>query len=290
MKKRKITAVKLLAGIGGLVIVFLLGGLVSGLLYDFLEKTSPQGDMPATATAKPALTQEQQEERYRAIKEAMGEETPQETKTGQDQAKPGEGQSRDVIDFSYLETINPDIYAWITIPGTNIDYPVLQHPTDDSYYLHHNLDGSYGYPACIYTESLNAKDFSDPNTVIYGHNMRSTGTMFAQLHKFADKDFFEKNNQIILSLPQRELHYQVFAAYAYDDRHLLYSFDFQDKGVFEAYLESVYDIREMGANIDSDRKATAEDHIITLVTCMMDRNDTEHRFLVQAVLTEELFQ
>ncbi|HBA46218.1 MAG TPA: hypothetical protein DCZ91_00130, partial [Lachnospiraceae bacterium] len=70
------------------------------------------------------------------------------------------------VDFADLqENTNQDIYAWIYIPDTKIDYPVLQHPTDNTYYLNYNLDGSRGYPGCIYTEDYNEKDFSDPNTV-----------------------------------------------------------------------------------------------------------------------------
>ena len=57
--------------------------------------------------------------------------------------------------------MNPDVYAWITVPGTEIEYPILQHPSDNSYYFMHNIDGSYGYPGCIYTENLNSKDFTD---------------------------------------------------------------------------------------------------------------------------------
>lgn len=77
------------------------------------------------------------------------------------------------IDFAALKEENSDVYAWIYVPGTNVDYPVLQHPTDDAYYLEHNMDGSKGLPGCIYSESVNTKDFTDPNTVLYGHNMKN---------------------------------------------------------------------------------------------------------------------
>ena len=69
--------------------------------------------------------------------------------------------------------MNPDVYAWIAVPGTEIEYPILQHPSDNSYYFMHNSDGSYGYPGCIYTENLNSKDITDNNTVIYGHNVKN---------------------------------------------------------------------------------------------------------------------
>ena len=87
------------------------------------------------------------------------------------------------LDWEELEAVNPDIYAWIYIPNTNIDYPVLQRSGDNDYYLEHNLDGSRGKPGCIYTEDLNSKEFTDYNTVIYGHNMKS-GAMFRTLHDF----------------------------------------------------------------------------------------------------------
>ncbi len=54
------------------------------------------------------------------------------------------------LDWDEMRKLNPDIYAWICIPGTDIDYPVLQHPTDDSYYLNYNMNGTRGYPGCIY--------------------------------------------------------------------------------------------------------------------------------------------
>ena len=96
------------------------------------------------------------------------------------------------IDFEQLHIDNPDIYAWIYVPGTLVDYPVLQHPTDNSFYLEHNIDGSAGYPGCIYTELYNKKDFSDRNTLMYGHNM-ANGTMFATLHYYENSQNFEEN-------------------------------------------------------------------------------------------------
>lgn len=77
------------------------------------------------------------------------------------------------IDFASLKETNPDIYAWIEIPDTNVNYPIVQSADDDSYYLNHTIDGQEGYPGSIYTEKVNAKDFSDFNTVIYGHDMKT---------------------------------------------------------------------------------------------------------------------
>ncbi|MGN0307397.1 MAG: class B sortase [Lachnospiraceae bacterium] len=185
------------------------------------------------------------------------------------------------VDFEGMRKVNQDVYAWITIPGTAIDYPILQHETDNTYYLNHNIDGSYGYPGCIYTENLNSKDFKDNNTIIYGHNMKN-GTMFADLHKYVDITFLEEHDEILIYTPEKELKYKIFAAYVYDDRHLLYSFDFADSEVYEAYLESVFSIKDVDANIRSDLEITGEDKIITLETCISSQ--PEKRLLVQAVL------
>ena len=130
-----------------------------------------------------------------------------------------------VIDFDKLcSETNSDIYAWITIPDTKIDYPIVQHATSNEYYLNYNLDGSKGYPGCIYTENYNSKDFSDFQTVIYGHNMKN-GSMFAHLHKFEDAKFFEEHPYVFIYTPDRLLVYKIFASYEYSNDHLLFQYD-----------------------------------------------------------------
>ena len=85
-------------------------------------------------------------------------------------------------DFRALKAQNPDIYAWLYIPGTDINYPVCQ-STNDVYYLTHNTQGGLDANGALYTESAyNGKGFTDPVTVIYGHNMRS-GKMFGNLEE-----------------------------------------------------------------------------------------------------------
>ena len=117
------------------------------------------------------------------------------------------------VDFAALqEDTCADIYAWISIPDTRIDYPVLQHPSDDTYYLNYNLDGSKGYPGCIYTERENSRDFSDFNTVIYGHNMKN-GSMFHDLHSYEDESFLPDHPYVYIYTPDRVMRYRIFAAY-----------------------------------------------------------------------------
>ncbi len=251
--------------------------------------------------AKPAMTQEELEETMSSYKVGVEDilaseveedgletnvevEVTDEDTTGQEISEGTEGViSSSGIDFAGLQALNPDVYAWISVPGTVIEYPVLQHATDNSYYLNYNIDGSYGYPGCIYTENMNAKDFSSNHTVIYGHNMKN-GSMFAGLHQFREKDFFDNHKQVFIYTPSQTFVYQIFAAYVYDDRHLLYSFDFTDPAIYQSYLDTVFAIRDMSANIDHNVSITSEHKIITLATCMA--NDPDSRLLVQAVLVE----
>lgn len=193
---------------------------------------------------------------------------------------------RRTVDFAALQTeINADIYAWISIPDTQIDYPVVQHPSDDTYYLNYNLDGTKGYPGCIYTERENAKDFTDYNTVIYGHNMKN-GTMFHDLHLYEDESFLPEHPYVYIYTPDRVLRYQIFAAYRYDDRHLLYSFDYATEEGRNGYLSEISSIRNMSIVRDEQVSVTADDRLITLSTCV--GNQSENRYLVQAVLINDL--
>lgn len=185
------------------------------------------------------------------------------------------------IDFTALQAENPDVYAWIQIPGTSIDYPILQSQTDNTYYLNHALDGSEQPEGAIFTENYNTRTFEDPNTVIYGHDMKN-GSMFQNLHNYEDREFFDTNRDVKIYLPDRILHYKIFAAYLYDDRHLLLSFHFEDPEVYQNYLNQIFSMRDMNAFVDTSMKVTSEDSIITLSTCY--GNNEAQRYLVQAVL------
>lgn len=185
------------------------------------------------------------------------------------------------IDFAALQEVNPEVYAWITVPGTAIDYPILQSGDDNSYYLNHAIDGSESAEGCIFTENLNRKDFEDPNTLIYGHDMKN-GSMFRPLLDYRDRDFFDQNREITIYTPDAVRHYKIFAAYLYDSRHILESFDFSDPWIFKQYVDQIFSIRDMNACIDNTIHVGAEDKIITLSTCYGTQADV--RFLVQAVL------
>lgn len=186
------------------------------------------------------------------------------------------------LDWKKLHAVNPDIYAWIYIPNTEVEYPIVQHPSKDEYYLNRNLDGSFGKPGCIFTQHYNHKDFLDLNTVVYGHNMKS-GRMFRTIHQFEDKKFFEENPYIYVYTEDRVLIYEVFAAYLSDDSHILNTNDLTTTEGYAQYLEKVYRESKSG-NVRDDITVTAMNRILTLSTCAKRSNQ---RFLVQGVLLND---
>ncbi len=188
------------------------------------------------------------------------------------------------IDFETLWQKNPDIYAWISIPGMEIEYPILQHATDDGYYLNHTVDNKSGLPGSIYTEATyNGKDFSDRNTVIYGHNMKN-GTMFGLLDKYKDPTYMKEHDTIVIYTPEHIYTYKVFAAITYDNRHLMYSFDFDKEAGMQEFLDSIGKVNNLNTYIDETVEVTSSDKIITLSTC---NGNKKQRFLVEAVLIDE---
>ena len=188
------------------------------------------------------------------------------------------------LDWEMLRETNADIYAWIYIPGTAVDYPILQHPSDDDYYLDHNMDGSKGRPGCIYTQMLNSKDFTDYNTVIYGHNMKS-GAMFRTLHDFEDAAFFEEHPYFYIYTENGVLVYEIFAAYVADNSHILNTNDFSTETGYDAYLTKVFANTDESANFRQDVTVTTDNRIVTLSTCAS--GGSSRRYLVQGVLLNE---
>lgn len=189
------------------------------------------------------------------------------------------------INFDELQSINSDLYGWIKIPETEIDYPLAQSSNeDDNYYLHHNYMGNYEFAGTIYSQRHNTKYFVERVTVLYGHNMLD-GSMFAGLHDFSDKDFFDKNDTVYIYIPGHILTYKIFAAYDYDNRHIMNSFDFTDDEVYEQYLKDALNPHSANANVRGGVKLDIDDRIIVLSTCH-DYNSSL-RFLVQGVLIND---
>ncbi len=185
------------------------------------------------------------------------------------------------VDFDKLHQENEDIYAWIQIPGTLVDYPVLQHPTDDSYYLDHTVERVSGLPGSIYTESIHPKDFSAPMTVMYGHNMRND-TMFGSLHDYETPGKLEESPYIYIYLPDRTLVYQIFAAVRFSDAYLPQYCNYEEEAEFQAFTEA---LRASDGNVNDEVETPYGSRLLILSTCI--GNAPSNRYLVAAVQIDE---
>lgn len=158
-----------------------------------------------------------------------------------------------------LSSINSDYQFWINVEGTNIDYPVVQ-GSDNDFYLNHDFNKNYLPAGSIFLDYRN--DFeTDYNTVIYGHHMRNS-TMFGQMEKFKEKDFFEKNKTITLTSEDDIYEYEIFAIGVYDANFGYNTVNFNDEDDFNNFLDKILSKSMYSRNI-----VNSSDKIITLSTC-----------------------
>lgn len=165
---------------------------------------------------------------------------------------------------------NDDMRAWIRIPGTNIDYPVMWTPEDEQYYLYRDFDGSENQNGCLILDTDSCVDPLTTNLIIHGHNMKS-GAMFGHLTDYRQETFYQEHKDIILYTEECQRNYEVIAVFPSqvfrksDDVFKFYQF-------FQADTQEEFDdfynnIKEMSLY---DTGVTAEfgDHFITLSTCV----------------------
>ncbi len=176
--------------------------------------------------------------------------------------------------FSALSEINPDVVGWITLPNTVINYPVVK-GEDNQKYLHTTFDGTYNKNGCIFLDKSNSADFSDANSLIYGHHMKS-GSMFARLCDYKEQDFYDKNPVLYLYMPEHIYELQVFSAYVSEKTADYYSKDFENDAQKLAYFEELRGRSQISSNVELGEN----DRIITLQTCTYEFYDA--RFIVHA--------
>lgn len=191
------------------------------------------------------------------------------------------------IDFDALQESNDEIYAWLNVPGTKVDYPIVQSKESDDFYLKHSAtDKKYSASGAIYTQSMNSTDFSDRVTVIYGHNNYGD-TFFTTLHNFEDEETFNENEYFTVYTPNRKLTYQIISAFKYDDRHIMNSFNFNDLSVYADFLDMIQNPTSANKNVRTslDKEITTDDKIVILSTCVT--NQKNNRYLVCGVLVKD---
>lgn len=188
------------------------------------------------------------------------------------------------INFNELEAQNNDIYAWINIPDTGIDYPILQHSSVDDYYLNHSVDGSDSIAGAIFTDCENDQTFKSFNEVIYGHDMKNE-SMFGGLYRFRNADYLDSHRYVYIYTPNSCLKYKIFASVIYDDCLITKKYNNNVIEDRQAFLDSLSKSRDLGGILLDDTNVTTDSRVITLSTCVGSMEDK--RFIIVAVLVDE---
>ena len=184
------------------------------------------------------------------------------------------------IDFAELIRTNPDFRGWLYFPALDISYPVVQ-GKDNAYYLHHLFSGESNINGSIFVDCHNQPDFTDQNTIVYGHNMKN-GSMFGTLDKYQDKELFEQHPEFYLYLPDKILKYRIFSCYAGRTGSEGYRYHFPEEEDFQTFLDTVSSYRDY----DTGTELSATDRIVTLSTCVNSRRN--YRYLVHGKLSSEI--
>ena len=171
--------------------------------------------------------------------------------------------------YQKLYEKNSDFAGWITIPGTEIDYPVMQAVSESSeFYLDHDFDGKSDINGSIFLDSRNDLENPNDNMVVYGHNMKS-GMMFGGLKEYLDKNYWQEHKSITFDTIYEEAEYEIIAVclskVEEDDSSFKY-YDFIDAGNKKAFKRYVENIKALNI-MDEDIEVSYGDKLLTLSTC-----------------------
>ena len=179
------------------------------------------------------------------------------------------------VDFDKLKSVNEDVVGWIYVDALpDISYPIVK-GKDNQTYLLQTYEKNYNFAGTIFVDYENSGDFSDCNTLVYGHNMKN-GSMFGHLKKFREDDKLYKQDKYFWILtPERNYRYEIITAYTTGVNSDTYTL-FKGPGEeFEKYLETIKGYSEIQTD---DTDLTIKDRIVTLSTCTGNEST---RFVVQ---------
>lgn len=181
-----------------------------------------------------------------------------------------------LVDFDALLDINEDVVGWIYLEDSKVNFPIAQ-GEDNKEYLYWLINGDYNGAGTPFMDYRNARDFSDRHTIIYGHNMNN-GSMFADIHKYVDQEYYESHPVIWLLTPQGNLCMEVFAGYITQTGVDAWQVYFDSDGEFESWLGNALQKSAFVTPV----VPTAQDRIVTLSTCSNSANQT--RFVLLGVI------
>ncbi len=223
-----------------------------------VESTEESAEIPTQASSDDLMTDEQQPlDEDDTSNHSVGDKTPIS------------------VDFDALALENPDIVAWIYCPDTPVSFPVVQ-GEDNDYYLTHLVDGQKNPSGSIFLDSRCSDDFSDINSIIYGHNMKSDA-MFGSLTEYESQQYYDRHSLMYILTPEGDYRLELISGcYVPADWE---GYSLSDHG---AELRELLD--HMSSQFVAEYEPEDHDRYVTLSTCSDDRNDL--RFVLIGVLKE----
>lgn len=180
------------------------------------------------------------------------------------------------VDFEALREINPDCIAWILVPGTEISYPVVQ-GDDNSYYLKHLFTGEWNGAGCVFLDCRVSGDLRDRHSILYGHRM-SNGTMFTDILRYEDRDYYETHPTAYLMTPEGNYLIQFFSGYVSPADGQAWSVAFDSDTAYALWLEDAVSQSCFTSGIIPE----VTDQVLTLSTCSFAFDDA--RFVLHGIL------
>ncbi len=183
------------------------------------------------------------------------------------------------VNFSELRNVNSNTVAWLTVDGTNINYPIVQTDNND-YYLNHSFDNSYKTTGWTFMDFRNSSDMTDNNTIFYGHNLLNK-TAFGSIANIFTKNWIKNSSKrIIVLTPTKKYTYLIFSAYYIDPEVYYLQTNFYSDVDYKGFLDTI----SSRNSIAIDNSVTIDDKIITLSTCT---EDNKGRKVVHAKMIKE---
>ena len=181
-----------------------------------------------------------------------------------------------------LRKINSQVVSWITIPGADISYPVVQ-GTDDEYYLKHNFRKEEDLFGCIFMEHNNKKNLTGSHSILYGHNIEGN-MMFANLNRYEQPEFLKKCPLIEITTPKRKFLYKIFSVEQALPQSKAFTYGYKLSS--PAYKTQLLELKN-NSMYDTGIEPDTAMPIVTLITCN-SRLDREIRMAVHGTCYEVL--
>lgn len=201
----------------------------------------------------------------------------------------GEGYSKDPIDreinWDDLQTINSSVYAWIYIPNTSVDYPIMMEQKFGTYfYLNHDIYKQSLVSGCIFIpKEPDWFEGDDAHLLVFGHNMKN-GTMFSSLMEYKDEAFYKEHPYIYVYYPDRTEKWAIWNAYHTVSDDIIYNLPYEYNT--DNYRDLLSDMSTHSFYYTSVDSVDASQKVMTLSTCDKSSQSDSGRFVVNSVMTD----